>query len=173
MQDLRRVLWESRIDDTDEAARAASTKEILGLEEQIRLRLAVTAGGYPATSKPATTSTTPADNSDHSVAAGEPILFLGDGITSDGRFVRNVQAYYLLHPADARRTYCINLGVEGDTVSPIPMKIGSDRETTHQVSLDWIAKAVYEIGPRTVVICYGMGDGRLAATYGATIRCLS
>jgi lysophospholipase L1-like esterase len=83
------------------------------------------------------------------------IVFLGDSITDEGRFIAFMDAYFLEHLPKHRITL-INLGVSSETASglsepehPFP------RPCVHE-RLD---KALLETNPDWVVLCYGMNDG--------------
>jgi lysophospholipase L1-like esterase len=86
---------------------------------------------------------------------GQRVVFLGDSLTADGRFIAYLDAYLCTRFPD-RRVELINLGLPSETVSglsepdhPYP------RPNVH----DRIDRALELSRPNVVVLCYGMNDG--------------
>lgn len=86
---------------------------------------------------------------------GSRVLFLGDSNTYAGHFISYLDAYlFLRHPE--RKVELINLGLPSETVSgeseadhPYP------RPDVHERA----ERALKQVKPNLVVICYGMNDG--------------
>lgn len=86
---------------------------------------------------------------------GTRVLFLGDSNTYAGHFIAYLDAYlFLRHPE--RKVELINLGLPSETVSgeseadhPYP------RPDVHERA----DRALQQVKPNLVVICYGMNDG--------------
>ena len=90
---------------------------------------------------------------DDPFADGNTVLFLGDSITQNGRYVAFVETYlWATHPD--REVEIVNLGVSGETAS-------GDNETLKR--RPWIhgrLDAVLEaVTPDVTFVCYGMNDG--------------
>jgi lysophospholipase L1-like esterase len=86
---------------------------------------------------------------------GQRVLFLGDSITQDGRYVENIEAW-LLQEKPAQRFEIIKLGLSSETVEgltepghPYP------RPNIH----DRLDSALEKTKPDIVVACYAMNDG--------------
>jgi lysophospholipase L1-like esterase len=86
---------------------------------------------------------------------GQRVLFLGDSITQDGRYVEMIEAW-LIADRPAQRIEIIKLGLGSETVEgltepdhPFP------RPNVH----DRLDSALEKSSPNVVVACYGMNDG--------------
>ena len=84
------------------------------------------------------------------------VLFLGDSITHDGRYIAFVESWLRENEGDAPLPDLINLGLPSETLSgqsepdhPFP------RPNVHE-RLD---RALEKVEPTLVVACYGMNDG--------------
>jgi len=84
---------------------------------------------------------------------GERVVFLGDSITQDGRYVAMVELY-LWAQFPERDIEIINLGVSGETVSGISEN-PRPRGNVH----GRLTRALSESKPDWVLVCYGMNDG--------------
>jgi lysophospholipase L1-like esterase len=89
------------------------------------------------------------------VKDGQRILFLGDSITQDGRYVEDIEAW-LIANYPKMRVEIIKLGLSSETVEgltepdhPFP------RPNIH----DRLDSALEKTKPDIVVACYGMNDG--------------
>jgi lysophospholipase L1-like esterase len=99
---------------------------------------------------------------------GQRVLFLGDSITQDGRYVDLVSAYlWAVYPD--RDVKIVNAGLSSETVSGITEPVHPYPRPNAQDRLD---NALDVAQPNWVVICYGMNDGiyhpfddRIASAY--------
>lgn len=83
------------------------------------------------------------------------ILFLGDSVTDDGKYIAYMDMYFRYHMPDKKLDF-INLGVSSETASGLsepdhPFK----RPCVHER----IDRALSESKPDWVVVCYGINDG--------------
>ncbi len=87
-------------------------------------------------------------------ADGDRILFLGDSITQDGRYVALIETY--LWAAFPNHSFEIfNMGVSAETVSNTTEPGHNRRPWVH----DRVDIALKIAQPNWVFICYGMNDG--------------
>ena len=84
------------------------------------------------------------------------VLFLGDSITHDGRYIAFIESWLREYQADAPLPELINLGLPSETLSglsepdhPFP------RPNVHER----LNRALERVSPDLVVVCYGMNDG--------------
>jgi lysophospholipase L1-like esterase len=89
------------------------------------------------------------------IRGGQRVLFLGDSITNNGGYIRDIDAY-LTTRFPGERFELINLGLSSETVSglsepdhPFP------RPNVHER----LERALTKTKPDIVVACYGMNDG--------------
>ena len=86
------------------------------------------------------------------------ILFLGNSITQSGKYITNIEAYFIAHYPKQRYEF-INLGLPSETVSglsePGHAGGGFSRPDLHE-RLDRVLALVK---PDMVFACYGMNDG--------------
>ncbi len=83
------------------------------------------------------------------------VLFLGDSITQDGRYVDLVQAYLWHRYPDLGLTV-VNAGLSSETVSGITEPVHPyPRPNIH----DRVESALALADPDWVIVCYGMNDG--------------
>ncbi|MDB4665315.1 SGNH/GDSL hydrolase family protein [Verrucomicrobia bacterium] len=87
-------------------------------------------------------------------ADGEQILFLGDSITQDGRYVAFIETFLWAAYPHLDLTV-MNMGVSAETVSNTTEPGHSRRPWVH----DRVAPALRIAQPDWVFICYGMNDG--------------
>ncbi len=88
-------------------------------------------------------------------ASGERVLFLGDSITQDGRYVALLEAYLWSQYPD-RDIDIVNAGLSSETVSGITEPIHPfPRPNVH----DRLTRAMDLVEPDWLVVCYGMNDG--------------
>ena len=88
-------------------------------------------------------------------ADGERVLFVGDSITQDGRYVALTEAYLWAAYPD-RDIDVVNAGLSSETVSGITEPVHPyPRPNVH----DRLARALELTKPDWVVVCYGMNDG--------------
>ncbi|MEM7385628.1 MAG: GDSL-type esterase/lipase family protein, partial [Verrucomicrobiota bacterium] len=85
---------------------------------------------------------------------GGRILFLGDSITQDGRYVSFIETYLWAKYPDLPFTIT-NMGVSAETVSRTTEPNHAPRPWVH----DRVEKALEIAKPDWVFICYGMNDG--------------
>ena len=86
---------------------------------------------------------------------GQRILFIGDSITQDGRYVSFIEYYFnSLFPKN--KFDIISIGLSSETVSGLT-------EPGHPYKrpclLDRIDSALVKIKPQIIIACYGMNDG--------------
>ncbi|MGB0420515.1 MAG: SGNH/GDSL hydrolase family protein [Limisphaerales bacterium] len=87
-------------------------------------------------------------------AHGDRILFLGDSITQDGRYVAFIETYlWAAYPHLDLKV--VNMGVSAETVSNTTEPGHGRRPWVH----DRVAPALEIARPDWVFICYGMNDG--------------
>lgn len=86
---------------------------------------------------------------------GQRILFLGDSITQDGRYVSFIEYYFNTYFRQ-NNIDIISIGLSSETVSGLT-------EPGHPYKrpclFDRLDSALAKIKPQTVVACYGMNDG--------------
>ncbi len=86
---------------------------------------------------------------------GDRVLFLGDSITQDGKYVALVEAYLWATYPQLEVNF-MNAGLSSETVSGITEPIHPHpRPNVH----DRLAEALDISKPNWVVVCYGMNDG--------------
>ena len=97
-----------------------------------------------------------AQQPDHGLkfANGDRILFLGDSITQDGRYVAFIETFLWAAYGHLDLTV-INMGVSAETVSNTTEPGHGRRPWVH----DRVAPALEIARPDWVFICYGMNDG--------------
>ena len=85
------------------------------------------------------------------------VMFLGDSITQDGRYVAYLHtALMLLDPEAMAGVEFLNLGLSAETVSGLTEKThGNPRPW----ALDRIDAALEQFQPQLTFVCYGMNDG--------------
>jgi lysophospholipase L1-like esterase len=87
--------------------------------------------------------------------ANRRVLWLGDSITQDGRYISYIE-YYLAKTFPARTFDFVGVGLASETVSGLS-------ENAHPFPrpcvFDRLQAALTATGPATVVACYGMNDG--------------
>jgi lysophospholipase L1-like esterase/pimeloyl-ACP methyl ester carboxylesterase len=86
------------------------------------------------------------------------IVFLGDSITYDGRYIQYVEAYLLTRYPD-RQFELINLGLPSETASGLSEPGHADGQFARPCVHDRLTQALAKSQPDLVVICYGMNDG--------------
>lgn len=87
--------------------------------------------------------------------SGERVLFLGDSITQDGRYVSLVEAYlWAAYPE--RNIDIVNAGLSSETVSGMTEPVHPFPRPNIQ---DRLPRALELAKPDWVVVCYGMNDG--------------
>jgi lysophospholipase L1-like esterase len=88
-------------------------------------------------------------------AEGDRVLFIGDSITQDGRYVDLIQGYLWSEYPD-REITVLNLGLSSETVSGITEPI---HPFPRPNVLDRLERALKLAKPDWVLVCYGMNDG--------------
>lgn len=86
---------------------------------------------------------------------GQRVLFLGDSITNDGGYVRDVDAF-LTTRFPGQRFELINLGLSSETISGLSEP---DHPYPRPVVHERLQRALQKTKPDIVVACYGMNDG--------------
>lgn len=87
----------------------------------------------------------------------ERILFLGDSITADGKYIEYVETIVLAK--SDKRYDMINLGLASETVSGLSENGHADGKFPRPNLHERLVRALGEIKPQLVVACYGMNDG--------------
>jgi len=85
---------------------------------------------------------------------GDRVLFLGDSITQDGKYVAFLEAYLWAKYPDKQITI-VNMGVSAETVARTTEPNHPPRPWAH----DRVDNALAIAKPNWVFICYGMNDG--------------
>lgn len=101
------------------------------------------------------------------------ILFLGNSITYSGKYITDIEAYFITHYPNQRYEF-INAGLPSETVSglsePGHAGGGFPRPDLHER----LGRVINQIKPDLVFACYGMNDGIYlpldAARFGAFQR---
>jgi lysophospholipase L1-like esterase len=89
------------------------------------------------------------------LADGDRVLFLGDSITQDGRYVALVEAYlWTAYPH--MHIDIVNAGLSSETVSGMTEPIHPYPRPNVNERLD---RALQSVKPDWVIACYGMNDG--------------
>lgn len=104
------------------------------------------------------------------------MLFLGDSITEDGRYIAYIDAYLREHRPEAALSF-VNLGVSSETVSGLSEP---DHPFPRPCVHERLDRALRETRPERVVMCYGMNDaiyhpyadGRFAAFKEGYLRAI-
>jgi lysophospholipase L1-like esterase len=85
--------------------------------------------------------------------AGQRVLFLGDSITQDGRYVSYLE--YYLHAA-GQSCDLVSVGLSSETVSGLTEKSSA---YPRPCILERVDRALKAVKPTVVFACYGMNDG--------------
>src|SRR5258708_7017242 len=85
--------------------------------------------------------------------AGQRVLFLGDSITQDGRYVSFLE--YYLHAA-GKSCDLISIGLSSETVSGLTE---TSSPYPRPCILERVDRALKAVKPTVVFACYGMNDG--------------
>lgn len=90
--------------------------------------------------------------------AGRKIVFLGDSITQDGRYVA-LTAYYLekLHPQKSFDVW--NLGLSSETLSGLSEKGHAGGRFARPCLFERLGRLFERLKPDVVFACYGINDG--------------
>jgi lysophospholipase L1-like esterase len=83
------------------------------------------------------------------------VLWLGDSITQNGRYVSYIE-YYLEKKFPSRNFDFISIGLSSETVSGLSEK---SHPFPRPCVIERLQRALVATGPATVVACYGMNDG--------------
>ena len=90
---------------------------------------------------------------DAPAVAGQRVLFLGDSITQDGRYVSYLE--YYLHAA-GKSCDLVSIGLSSETVSGLTE---SSSPYPRPCILERVDRALKAVKPTIVFACYGMNDG--------------
>ena len=90
---------------------------------------------------------------DAPAVAGQRVLFLGDSITQDGRYVSYVE--YYLHAA-GKSCDLVSIGLSSETVSGLTE---ASSPYPRPCILERVDRALKAVKPTVVFACYGMNDG--------------
>ena len=83
------------------------------------------------------------------------VLVLGDSITQDGRYVSYLE-YYLHQAYPDSRSDLISIGLSSETMSGLTE---ADHPSPRPCVLERLDRALKEVKPQVVLVCYGMNDG--------------
>lgn len=97
-------------------------------------------------------------NSQLQLNRAEKILFLGNSITYDGRYVAMIESV-LLSRHFIKTTEIINLGLPSETVSGLSEDNHANGEFARPCLFDRLASVLQKIQPDVIFACYGMNDG--------------
>lgn len=86
------------------------------------------------------------------------ILFLGNSITYDGRFIEWIDAFYTTHQPD-RQLQIRNLGLPSETVSGLTEKGHAGGAFDRPYLFDRLDRTLQLLKPDLVISCYGMNCG--------------
>jgi lysophospholipase L1-like esterase len=86
------------------------------------------------------------------------VVFLGDSITYDGRYVEEIEACLILR-FPARRFEIINLGLPSETVSGLTEPGHANGQFPRPDLHERLERVLEKTKPGLVVACYGMNDG--------------
>ncbi|MDQ1089958.1 SGNH/GDSL hydrolase family protein [Siphonobacter sp. SORGH_AS_1065] len=86
------------------------------------------------------------------------VLFLGNSITYDGRYVNDVIAYVRMHYPKSNYTF-INIGLPSETVSGLSEPNHADGKFPRPDLHERLERVLTQIKPDLVFACYGMNDG--------------
>jgi lysophospholipase L1-like esterase len=111
--------------------------------------MAVLLSTLPTVSHAAAASPPPA------LLANQRVLWLGDSITQDGKYVSFVQ-YFLDKQFPDQKFDFISIGLASETVSGLSEK---DHPFPRPCVFERLGRALEKIKPATVIACYGMNDG--------------
>jgi lysophospholipase L1-like esterase len=87
--------------------------------------------------------------------AGKRVLWLGDSITADGKYVTCVE-YYLNRQCPTRDFDLISIGLSSETLSGLSEK---KHPFPRPCLFERFQRALDQVKPQIVVACYGMNDG--------------
>jgi len=83
------------------------------------------------------------------------VLWLGDSITADGKYVSDVE-YYLNRQFPGANIDIVTIGLSSETVSGLSEK---KHPFPRPCVLERLQRALDQVKPQVVVACYGMNDG--------------
>ncbi|HEX3800179.1 MAG TPA: SGNH/GDSL hydrolase family protein [Verrucomicrobiae bacterium] len=86
------------------------------------------------------------------------ILFLGDSITYDGRYVSDIEAYFVTRYPDREMEF-INVGLPSETVSGLSEPGHAGGQFPRPDLHERLARVLEQTKPDLVFACYGMNDG--------------
>jgi len=101
----------------------------------------------------------PASSFAQQIAPGvKRIVFLGNSITWDGRYVNSVEAYLTVQ-YPGRKLEFINVGLPSETVSGLSEEGHADGSFPRPDLHERLARVLEQSKPDLVFACYGMNDG--------------
>jgi lysophospholipase L1-like esterase len=86
------------------------------------------------------------------------VLFLGDSITYDGKYVSDIEAYFVTHSPE-RECEFINVGLPSETVSGLSEAGHAGGKFPRPDLHERLARILAQTKPDLVFACYGMNDG--------------
>ena len=86
------------------------------------------------------------------------ILFLGNSITFNGKFIKDMEVYYTIHYPE-RQLEFINLGLPSETVSGLSEDGHADGEFPRPDLHERLGRVLDQVDPDLVFANYGMNDG--------------
>lgn len=98
-----------------------------------------------------------ADAAEHPLLAAERVLWLGDSITADGRYVALVETWLALH--DPQPPHVINAGLPSETVSGLSEPGHAGGKFPRPDLHERLQRVLEKVQPDLVIACYGMNCG--------------
>ncbi|KAA5540910.1 SGNH/GDSL hydrolase family protein [Adhaeribacter rhizoryzae] len=86
------------------------------------------------------------------------ILFLGNSITYAGKYITDIEAYFITHYQKQQFEF-INLGLPSETVSGLSELNHADGKFPRPDLHERLARILAQVKPDVVFACYGMNDG--------------
>jgi len=86
------------------------------------------------------------------------ILFLGNSITYAGKYITDIEAYFITHYPKQQFEF-INLGLPSETVSGLSEPNHADGKFPRPDLHERLARILAQVKPDVVFACYGMNDG--------------
>lgn len=106
---------------------------------------------------PLFTSAQHSDNT-YSIRDANQVLFLGNSITYDGRYVAMVESV-MLHVNSTNKTNIINLGLPSETVSGLSEEGHAGGQFPRPCLFDRLGNMLETLQSDVALVCYGMNDG--------------
>lgn len=86
------------------------------------------------------------------------VLFLGNSITYAGKYITDIEAYYITHYPEQQFEF-INLGLPSETVSGLSEPNHAGGKFPRPDLHERLGRVLTQVKPDVVFACYGMNDG--------------